>query len=796
MATLIESITGVCIKSPFFSDPKTLELFPDISKNGTTSKRNRVSLLYGTNGSGKSTLAQGFREYAESTLPRTVDVIPLSGANKISLSSDGKGARIHIFDETYISNNVKLQRDGLGSIVLFGHQVQIEKRIDEIDAELSILAQKIEKQEEACKEHLVATNVASPAYWSSRIVKTLQRPGGWAETDGVRIKKHQIKTRVTDAEINRIGRLATEEPEENIKSEFERLIAIFGKVSSSSNPIAPAVAPVNVPYDILSTVNVHLAQKPKSPPLTVREQGLLDMMGISTLINAKGFLSVTSNAVCPQCLQPVSEQHRSEMLVQLDRILNRDIEEYQNRLRTLIIPTIDENRYDLYSCVDAVLVEQIRGYIRSANGAIQEHNDAVTTKIREPMEIVDYEDGHKVGDALLALNTLLAELERKRIAFNRVIADRKTTEKRLIALNDLMGHFAIIDDYSKMMEQIAAQEADKAQLHSLRKQEAAFGLERKELDAQRKNYKLAVGHINQSLSYIYLSKSRFEVVLESDQLYHLRVNGKPVTPDKISCGERNALALCYFFTEIAKETDFDKMYKNESLLVIDDPVSSFDIENRVGILSFLRYKLNQVLFACATTKILIMTHDIGVLFDLQKAMDEVSSACGARNKNAEYVSYQLVNKELMPFQTKKHSEYTKLMEQVYDYACNPTDEKDLTIGNITRRLFEAFSTFMFKEGIEKVTLNESVLSLISDQRKREYFQNSMYRLVLHTESHSQEAIQGAPETSFYGHISRAEKQRTTKDILCFMYSVNEVHVLSHIPQAKSDILTWMANISA
>ena len=263
---------------------------------------------------------------------------------------------------------------------------------------------------------------------------------------------------------------------------------------------------------------------------------------------------------------------------------------------------------------------------------------------------------------------------------------------------------------------------------------------------------------------------------------------------KISCGERNALALCYFFIEIAKESDFDKMYNNECLLVIDDPVSSFDIENRVGMLSFLRFKLNQLLLACATSKVLIMTHDISVLFDLQKAMDEIVSACSTGGKHAGYKSYQLINKTLVPFLKDSHNEYTSLMRQVYEYACNPTDEKDISIGNTTRRLFEAFSTFMFKEGPAQVTLKESVLSLITDQNKREYFQNSMYRLVLNTESHLKEAMQGAPEASFYSHISRAEKQRTTKDILCFMYSVNEVHVLSHIPQAKGDILTWMASI--
>ena len=41
MATVIENMTGVQIKSPFFSDLKTLELFPDISKSGTSAMRNR-----------------------------------------------------------------------------------------------------------------------------------------------------------------------------------------------------------------------------------------------------------------------------------------------------------------------------------------------------------------------------------------------------------------------------------------------------------------------------------------------------------------------------------------------------------------------------------------------------------------------------------------------------------------------------------------------------------------------------------------------------------------------------------
>lgn len=293
---------------------------------------------------------------------------------------------------------------------------------------------------------------------------------------------------------------------------------------------------------------------------------------------------------------------------------------------------------------------------------------------------------------------------------------------------------------------------------------------------------------------IFYSNSRLKLHLENDQMYHLTVNGKDVFPDKISCGERNALALCYFFSEIAKETELQKLYHDEMFVVIDDPVSSFDVENRVGILSFLRYKLNQMLSACATTKVLMMSHDVSVIFDLQKVMDEVSANCAEVGKHAEYCSFQLVNKRIVPFKAKSHNEYTRLMKCVYEYGRNPEPTAELTIGNMTRRVLEAFSTFTFKEGPDKVSLNPQVLALIPDQNKRAYFQNSMYRLVLNTESHLQEAVQGAPEMSFFSHLTVEEKQRTARDVLCFMYCVNPAHVLAHLPNARKELDNWMASI--
>ena len=58
-------------------------------------------------------------------------------------------------------------------------------------------------------------------------------------------------------------------------------------------------------------------------------------------------------------------------------------------------------------------------------------------------------------------------------------------------------------------------------------------------------------------------------------------------------------------------------------MVIDDPISSFDFENKVGISSFLRYQTHKIIKGNAKSKILFLTHDLSTFSDLQKIADEM-----------------------------------------------------------------------------------------------------------------------------------------------------------------------------
>ena len=62
----------------------------------------------------------------------------------------------------------------------------------------------------------------------------------------------------------------------------------------------------------------------------------------------------------------------------------------------------------------------------------------------------------------------------------------------------------------------------------------------------------------------------------------------------------------------------------ENLVVLDDPVTSFDKDNKVGIMSFLRWQVDALYHGNDKTKILIMSHDLSSVFQLQKVYNDIA----------------------------------------------------------------------------------------------------------------------------------------------------------------------------
>jgi len=299
------------------------------------------------------------------------------------------------------------------------------------------------------------------------------------------------------------------------------------------------------------------------------------------------------------------------------------------------------------------------------------------------------------------------------------------------------------------------------------------------LKSQKERTDIALKYINQELQYVFYSKRK--VKLEpGDGCYMLKINGRTVKPKKISVGERNVLGLCYFFAKLFGGKTETAKYASEYLIVIDDPVSSFDYGNRIGVMSLLRFQFANILKGNPNSRILVLSHDLRSVFDLVKIRNEVIRNAKEGNKSfMELANNNLVVKTVQ-------NEYKKLLEFVYSYAVNtdendPDDRQEMGIGNIMRRMLEAFSSFCYNTSFEKMLRKEDVLASIPENKK-DYYGNFMYRLTLNTESHMAENLYAL--NSVTNNFTREEKVKTAKSVMLFLFYINKPHIAAYLSESQ------------
>ena len=157
--------------------------------------------------------------------------------------------------------------------------------------------------------------------------------------------------------------------------------------------------------------------------------------------------------------------------------------------------------------------------------------------------------------------------------------------------------------------------------------------------------------------------------------------------------------------------------------------------------------------------------------------------------------------EIVDKQVKEQSvsnEYKKLLEYVYDYAKTPADDKgdymETGIGNVMRRVMEAFSSFCYNMKFEEMMCRDGILKAIPDE-KRKYYENFMCRLILNGESHMEERVYNLNTITPY--FTKQEKVQTAKSLLLFLSYVNEEHLACYLSPPNdgeedrlSEIKSW------
>lgn len=780
---MLEKVKGISIKGRCFATETQLSLYPE---------NNRITVIYGKNGSGKSTISEGFSLLSSGAFSDDVSATIFDKEDKpISLAEESK---IFVFNEKYIDKNVKIDDDGLGTIILLGGQVDLQSEIDRYVELVKSAKSDLDKAQSEIDHFNQSSNPVSPGYHFARIRDNLK--SNWASIDAT-IKGNKVNSKVTDGVITEICELTVSDTVAQLQEQFDEKKSLLKKVSDPSTSYPAPISKINIPPDLEHDLCNLLAQIVEKPELTDREKLILEVIqsGRQSFVeSAQEDFRDASTSFCPYCYRPMDEEYKLELIESIDRVLNKDVETHKSELQRVSLPELNED-YTRFSELDSKLVDQIMAQRSVCVDLIDSYKTFIEKKrdnIYTPLHISPL----GLESNLASLNTFLMQLEAKRQEFTDAIKKRKNLINELILLNKKIAHLQVEQIYRDYQKQIRAMKAASSDLEAKQNQYNHAENHLKDLRRQKAKVGLAVNSINNSLDYVFFARGRLSIELKNGK-YYLKSNGNNVKPKDISIGERNIIALCYFFTQILSNQDVAKLYQDEELVVVDDPVSSFDFENKVGIISFIRYQVNRIIKGNINSKVLIFSHDLATVFDLNKAMQEICESTKgiAKIKTTTFYPAELYDNNVRRF-TKRRSEYGELLRIIYHYANGENDDSRIAIGNMMRRALEAFSTFTYRKSVEDVVCAPSVLEALGERSV--YFENLMCRLVLHGESHFEEQVYNLhDDTNFYEFISDGEKQRTAKDILSFMYLLNNYHIeayLKDISDAIENVQAWSKSI--
>ena len=773
-------INTITIKGAAFSDseyPRGVRL--DILKH-------RLNLVYGKNGSGKSSIASAIKYFA-------VD----QPASDVSISFDGDiqdsdRKEIHVFNEEFIHQNFLWKQNGLKNIVMVGsanvdlcNQIQsIEKLIIQKRKDLSGIEEEIGL--------LVDKKKADSVEAAKTALVTALRDSGF-EDRTVRLKnigaaKPQTSIRINDNLLDAISMACAAGVAgsvDDMKARFEQCLTILQSGAASESKIYWLKPTVEMP-NVLEGIDEFLGRELLRPELTERELQIFsrfdDARRSMYLRQASEDIVQAEAAICPLCHQPIDERHRASLSEVIKRLLGdeaRDLEEKLKRAYSglgevaILAPAFPKNLY-------ADHVHNLDAACALFNKELAAIRNAVDERIKDVYKASSYRYSkrdfeERIKDVTAALDALEKDVKE----YNKSIDGQSGLRIEAERLNLQIAYLEMkiqVENYVKAKERLGKA----TQKQSIINGEIGRLIEqRNDLGMKMQQTETACNYINAQLSNVFFSNDRLVLKGSSKGEYVLYSRGRIVPPGKVSTGERNVIALAYFFaTLFSGKAENNKYSDKPMLVVIDDPVSSFDYGNRTGIISYLGSEIQHILSGNTDSKVLVLSHDLQTINHLSHLSD----------KNEEYRFYELSSGRLFGVKM-KDNEYWRMLQDVFRYA-NGQGGDDEGIGNKMRRVLETFSTFMFQCGFKDMFGKDYLYENIPSGRK-DFYMNFVGRVILDAMSHSENQVNTLDFTTSL--FTKDEKVNTAKGIIRFMHYVSPTHLKAYLNQygQYDTVLGWI-----
>lgn len=754
---MIENLKDITISSEFFGH--------NVKLNSILSER--INILFGKNGSGKSTIADAFRKYKDgddSCLQLDADLTPEERKS------------IFIFDEQFIRKNLDVSdSDGLGAIVTFGEAVSRKEEEERLESDL----------EEANRnknewEQKKTTAEGKATTLNNRVSNNLNSDAGFAgrrkRIEGKKNKRNETCDYLLQFDTTT---LSGSEDKSAILNVINKGIADLSKITDGTKItwIPNDIAENNIANAAGRAASL-MAENIEKPELNDREKEILSLGG-NYIQKTRDDILAPARDYCPLCHQSITTDYREtleETIARIEAAMSDKAENYKRNLDSILNDCtyspdmIPDDIIEKFPTESKELKTE-----RKVLGKIIASLQELIKKRREDVfaPAINYDlkqlkdEAHKVKTASDALSAAITN-------YNNTIDSKAALIADLSANNTLLAYLENQADVEAFIKEIANIAEAESKMGEWEKKIRDLGDELETLRAAQTDTNGARIFINQCLNQIFMSKDRLELVPEEttgeeNGTYILKSNGFRVKPEKVSVGERNAIALAYFFASAFEGKKTQERYSHPSLYIIDDPISSFDQDNRAGILTFINAQFGEIIYGCDKSKILVLSHDLQTVDNLRVVADRLLGDIDAtidhiielRNRRAISIKRELNN-------------YQGLLKAVLSFATAYDPEKERrNMGNELRQLLESYAQFNYNSSFDYILSNEDVLEGVPD-KYHSYYRRLAVRLVMNSLSHS--SVQVDSVNSFREPFTQEELQGIARAALLFIYYTNPLHL--------------------
>ena len=270
---MLEKIKGLKIKGANFTYLTDINLF-----KGQNDKIEKATLVYGRNGSGKSTISNAFKKLIGENILNIETAFLYDFDSKEVPISEVEDKKIFVFNEDFVNDKVKIQKDGLGSIVMLGEMADLTVKIDDAEKELSKAKKNSEEVKEKINEYQDKNNIKSPFYYEEKMCVSLKKDDGWAGRDR-KIKGARRNTNVPKEKYKDFISITASKSKSELLVEFEDLMRNLEIAKQGSEKIIENITKIPDTYKKFnhSDISTLLEETIEKPILSEREEYLLNL---------------------------------------------------------------------------------------------------------------------------------------------------------------------------------------------------------------------------------------------------------------------------------------------------------------------------------------------------------------------------------------------------------------------------------------------------------------------------------------------------------------------------------------